>query len=190
MSEFIASIFSWIEAGDVWVLIFISFIESFISPILPDILLIPLSIAHPDRAIEFALICIAANIAGGYIGYAIGYWVGPPAMHRFVPPRHQETLKSLAVRRGGWAIFVAAILPIPFKIVSISAGVMRVPLRIFTIAAILGRTKRFLPIGIILHFFGPEILLLWDSYTPEIMWTLAIIVALLLVWYYWFRKNK
>jgi len=186
----IEGIIRWVEAGDIWVLVFISFIESFISPILPDILLIPLSIAHPERAIEFALICIGSNILGGYVGYGIGYWVGPPAMNRFVPEKHQITLKNLALKRGTWAIFIASILPIPFKIVSISAGVMRIPLLTFTLAAILGRTKRFLPIGIILYFYGPEILRLWASYTAEIAWTLAIFAVLCFAAYYYYSRRK
>lgn len=188
MTSLFSSIISWIESGDVWVLAFISFIESFISPILPDILLVPLSLKYPERAIEFAVICIVANIVGGYIGYGIGYYFGPPAMHKFVPPRHQATLKGLVTRKGAWAIFIASILPIPFKIISISAGAMRVPLKIFTVAAILGRTKRFLPIGIILHFFGEDILLLWDAYSSDITWTVIVIVLVGALWY-WLRRR-
>lgn len=189
MSEWFSSIITWIQTGDVWVLAFISFIESFISPILPDILLIPLSLAHPDKALYFAFICIAANIAGGYIGYGIGYFIGPPAFNKFVPKKHQEQIKSLAVRRGIWAVFIASILPIPFKIVAISAGVMRLPLGLFTLAAVVGRTKRFLPIGIILHFYGPEILFLWEAYTAEFAWSIVIFLGLFLLWY-WLRKRK
>ena len=188
MLDFLTPIFEWIKTGDIWMLAFISFSESFISPILPDVLLIPLSLAHPERAIEFALICTGANILGGYIGYGIGYWIGPPAMHRFVSKKYQARLKELAFKRGGWAIFFAAILPIPFKIVSISAGAMRVPLKIFTIAAIFGRAKRFLPIGIILHFWGPEILELWNAYTAELAWGF-LALALIGILAYWVRRS-
>lgn len=189
MSEWFNSIIGWVQAGDIWMLAFISFIESFISPILPDILLIPLSLAHPEKALFYALICIGANIVGGYIGYGIGFLIGPPAFNKFVPQKHQEQIKSLAVRRGVWAVFIASILPIPFKIVAISAGAMRLPLGLFTLAAVLGRTKRFLPIGIILHFYGPDILYLWDAYTAEFAWSVAIFLCLGILWY-WFRKRK
>ena len=178
---------NWILAGDIWTLFALSFLESFISPILPDILLIPLAISDPSRAIEFAIVCIVGNILGGYVGYAIGYFVGPRALQRFIPEKHQDTFKGLAVKRGVWAIYIASILPIPFKIVSISAGVMRVPLLSFTIAAILGRTKRFLPIGIVLHFYGPDILILWETYTSELMWVAGLLCIFLGGWFWWRR---
>lgn len=168
-------------------LFMISFLESFISPILPDVLLIPLAIANPEKAIWFAGICIVGNILGGYVGYGIGYKMGPPAMRKWIPETYQIRLKDLALRRGAWAVFIASILPIPFKIVAVFAGVVRLPIGLFTLAAILGRTKRFLPIGIILYYFGPELLFIWEAYTPEILWTLLVLFVLG-VFIYWMRK--
>jgi len=169
-------------------LFIISFIESFISPILPDLLLIPMSLASPGSAIYYSLITTAGSVLGGFIGYAVGNRWGLPALKRFVPPKHAATLRNWVYTYGGWAIFAAAMAPIPFKFVSITAGAFRVNLLIFLMASVLGRAKRFVLIGILIHYYGPMAQDIMEEYSRDfIVGSLVLAAAVGIVLY---RRHK
>lgn len=136
-------------------LFIISFVESFISPILPDMLLIPMALANTEQAIYYSLIATLASILGGFVGYGIGNYLGVPVMQRIVPQHYIDSIHDWLERYGGWAIFLAALAPIPYKFVSISAGVFRVNMFVFILASVFGRAKRFLLEGVLIYYFGP-----------------------------------
>ena len=158
-------------------LFFVSFIESFISPILPDLILIPMALSAPEKAIYYALIATLASVLGGIIGYFIGKRLGLPVLQKYASAKHVETIHNWLEKYGGWAIFFAAMAPIPFKFVSISAGVFRVNMIVFLLAAIIGRGKRFLLEGILIFYYGPKAVELIKTYSNNfIIGFVAIIV--------------
>lgn len=180
----------FLESYGVWGLFLISFLESFISPILPDVMLIPMVLAEPEKALYYSSIATAASVGGGFIGYGIGNRFGTLALHKFVPPRHSEKIETWFTKYGGWAIFFASLAPIPYKFVSISAGTFRTNLLVFFFASILGRGKRFLLVGIIVHYLGPEALNIFQQVPTH--WLLAAIVLCAAgagLYYYKKRKN-
>ena len=159
----------------------LAFVESFISPILPDVLLIPMCLANPSMAIYYAGATTLASVVGGFIGYSIGAWLGPVAVNRFIPKRHWDRIKNLAEKHGGWAVFWGAIAPIPYKFVSISAGVLGLNRRLFLLITILGRSKRFLLIGILLYYVGPSVLDYWAELDDYRVWIIVGVVVVSLV---------
>jgi len=162
-------------------LMILAFVESFISPILPDVLLIPMCLANPSMAIYYAGATTLASVVGGFIGYSIGAWLGPVAVNRFIPKRHWDRIKNLAEKHGGWAVFWGAIAPIPYKFVSISAGVLGLNRRLFLLITILGRSKRFLLIGILLYYVGPSVLDYWAELDDYRVWIIVGVVVVSLV---------
>lgn len=146
-------------------LFFVSFIESFISPILPDLLLIPMALAAPEQAIYYSVVATLASVLGGIIGYFIGNRLGLPVLEKYAPAKHVETIHNWLEKYGGWAIFFAALAPIPYKFVSISAGVFRVNMVVFLLASVVGRGKRFLVEGILIFYYGPQALELIKRYS-------------------------
>ena len=155
----------------------ISFIESFFSPILPDLLLIPMALSAPEKAIYYSIIATTASVLGGIVGYFIGGKFGLPILQKYAPAKHVETIHNWLERYGGWAIFFAAMAPIPYKFVSISAGVFRVNWAVFMLASILGRGKRFLLEGILIFYYGPQAVELIKSYSNNfIIGLLALVV--------------
>ena len=88
---------------------------SVFSPILPDLLLIPLAIANPQNAIYYGLVATVASILGGLIGYAIGKMCGLRVIKRFIPLHYIDQMRLLADKYGVWAIYIGALLPIPTK---------------------------------------------------------------------------
>ena len=146
-------------------LFFVSFIESFISPILPDLILIPMALSTPEKAIYYSLVATVASVLGGIIGYFIGNRLGLPVLQKYASAQHVETINNWLEKYGGWAIFFAALAPIPYKFVSISAGVFRVNMVVFLLASLFGRAKRFLLEGVLIFYYGPIAVELIKNYS-------------------------
>ncbi|MPM83541.1 hypothetical protein SDC9_130605 [bioreactor metagenome] len=160
-------------------LIIISFTESFISPILPDILLIPMALAEPDKAIYYSTIATGASILGGIIGYLAGRRFGLPIIQKFIPQRHVDRIQHWVTNYGVWAIILASLAPIPFKFVSISAGVFKLNMTLFIVAATLGRAKRFLLEGVLIYYYGPQALQLMKEFSDTTLIAAGIIAVII-----------
>lgn len=168
-----------LQSYGVFGLFVVSFCESIFSPILPDIILVPMGLALPEMAIYYSLVATGASVLGGFVGYAIGQRFGPPIVRKCVSPDYITKIRSLMDRYGGWAIWIAAMAPIPYKFVSISAGAFRINKTIFLIASLFGRAKRFLLEGILIYYYGPQAIILMQEYSDETMIALAALVILL-----------
>lgn len=159
-------------------LFMIAFVESIFSPILPDIVLIPMALATPEKAIYYGGVATAGSVLGGLIGYAIGQAFGIPVLKRFVPAHYVQQMRSLAEKYGVWAIFIGALLPIPYKFITLTAGMLRVRLPIFILASIIGRAKRFLLEGILIYYFGASAVEMLQGLTSGT--TLVILSSLII----------
>ena len=156
----------------------VSFIESFISPILPDLILIPMALSTPEKAIYYSMIATVASVLGGVVGYFIGDRLGLPVLQKYAPAKHIETIHNWLEKYGGWAIFFAAMAPIPFKFVSISAGVFRVNKLVFLLAAVFGRGKRFLLEGILIFYYGPRAVELIKNYSNNFIIGFGVVAVI------------
>lgn len=168
----------------------LSFTDAFISPIVPDIVIIPASIANPSIALWLATLATIASVLGAFIGYFIGHKFSDFAQRKIIPKKHMDHIRSLVERYGGWAVFWAAMAPIPYKFVAISAGVLKINLKLFTIATILGRGKRFLIIGIAVHYLGPQVIPIIHEYSKQSAIALAIIILILIAYGYCRYKKR
>lgn len=145
----------------IWWLAFISFIESSVFPIPPDIMLIPLVLAAPTRWFSIAFICTASSVAGGYLGYAIGYYfmdsLGQWVLTVFHLHDKFAAFKPLVDQYGVWVIIVKGATPIPYKLITIAAGAFHFDLAEFTFASFVARAMRFFLVAALLWKFGPPI---------------------------------
>lgn len=145
----------------VWWLAAISFIESSIFPIPPDLMLIPMVLAAPTRWFRLALICTISSVVGGYLGYAIGYYfmdsVGAAILAAFHLTEKFAAFKPLVDEYGVWVIIVKGATPIPYKLITIAAGAFHFDLAHFTFASIIARGMRFFLVAVLLWQFGPPI---------------------------------
>jgi len=162
-------------------LFIISFIESIFSPILPDLLLIPMALSTPEKAIYYSVIATTGSVLGGIIGYFVGNKYGILAVKKYVPDQYVVKISSWLEQYGGWAIFLAALVPIPYKFVSISSGVFRINMVVFLVASLFGRGKRFLLEGILIFYYGPKALELIKTYSNTFMIGITVFVVLLVV---------
>ena len=170
-------------------LIIVSFTESFISPIIPDLILIPMALSAPEKAIYYSAVATTASVLGGIIGYLMGRRFGLPIVKKYIPDKYSDTIRHWVTNYGGWAIILASLAPIPYKFVSISAGVFKLNMTIFLLASIFGRAKRFLLEGILIFYYGPQALELMKKYSDDTIIAFAVITCAVLV-YLKFKRLK
>ncbi|MBV8912758.1 MAG: DedA family protein [Acetobacteraceae bacterium] len=139
----------------------VSFAESSFFPVPPDALLIPMVLARPERAWRLALLCTLASVAGGVLGYYIGYAlydaVAAPLIHFY----HYEAAAQAFVDRfqqyGLWVILIKGLTPIPYKIVTIASGLAHFDFPVFVAASVVTRGARFFLLSLLLRRFGPPV---------------------------------
>ncbi len=144
-----------------WALAVVAFVESSVFPIPPDVLLIPMIIAAPRRAWRYAAIATAASVAGGYLGYAIGYFaflaIGRPILEFYQIMDRYEVLKASFDQWGALIIMLKGMTPIPYKLLTITSGALHFDLAAFTIASLVSRSLRFFLVAALLYWFGEPI---------------------------------
>jgi membrane protein YqaA with SNARE-associated domain len=139
----------------------ISFAESSFFPIPPDVMLAPMVLARRDKAFLYAGICTIASVFGGMLGYAIGVWLEPlgqTILKVFGHPEGQAEFQKWFDQWGLWVILIKGATPIPYKLVTITAGLARFDLFTFVWASILTRGFRFFAVAAILKYAGPAML--------------------------------
>lgn len=139
----------------------LSFAESSFFPVPPDVLLIALCFSTPDRWLRLALWCTVASVAGGLLGYAIGWglWdtVGQPLVHFYQGEQVVESVRLWYQEYGFWGVLAAALTPIPYKVFTIASGLMRFDLAPFVLASVLGRGGRFFLVAGLIRLCGARI---------------------------------
>jgi membrane protein YqaA with SNARE-associated domain/disulfide bond formation protein DsbB len=138
----------------------VSFAESSFFPIPPDVLLVPMALAKPQRAMSYATICTLTSVAGGMLGYVIGALLWDPWVQNIFVSLgwggHVATIKA-AYAQWGWAfILIKGLTPIPYKIVTILSGALDYNFALFVVLSIITRGARFfLLAGLMNTFAGP-----------------------------------
>ena len=144
-----------------WWLAVISFAEASFFPIPPDVLLIPMVLARRERAWSLALVCTIASVAGGALGYFIGYALfevlATPLLHAYHYEAAFARFKDSYAEYGLWVILLKGVTPIPYKIVTIASGAASFNFWVFMAASIVTRGARFFLVAALLYFFGPPV---------------------------------
>ncbi len=168
-----------------WALGIIAFMESSFFPVPPDVILVPMSLARPQRAWVYALICTVGSVTGALLGYAIGALlfntVGTWLIHLYGYGAKFAQARDFLATNGWWFILIKGLTPIPFKLVTISAGIIRFDLPLFIVLCIITRGARFLFLAVLLTYFGEPIKRLLERYFGVFM---VILVITVLVGFY------
>ncbi|ETI63803.1 cytochrome B561 [Sphingobium sp. C100] len=146
----------------------ISFMESSFFPIPPHPLLGLMCLARPERALRFGLICTIASVMGGLLGYAIGYFlyeaVGQQILHALGLAQKFPVAACYLRDYGAEIILIKGATPIPFKLITITAGFIGLPLFTFLWASILSRAFQFMLVGFLFWKFGRPIKAFIEKY--------------------------
>jgi membrane protein YqaA with SNARE-associated domain len=139
----------------------VAFAESSFFPLPPDLMLIPMVIARPDRAWRIAAICTVSSVLGGLLGYAIGAvlydTVGQWLIGIYGLQNKATEFNALYAEYGLWVILIKGLTPIPFKLVTIVSGIAHFNLGVFVAACVVTRGVRFFVVAALLRKFGAPI---------------------------------
>lgn len=167
-----------------WYLGGLSFAESSFFPIPPDVMLAPMSMVNPRRSWFYAALTTLASVLGGLLGYLIGVFafeLVAPLIRTAGYWGHYEAAQAWFARWGFWAVFLAGFSPIPYKIFTITAGVIAMPLLPFIVASLIGRGARFFLVAALMAWGGERMERMLHAYVDRIGWITVSLVAALFV---------
>ena len=164
-----------------WALFLLALSESSFFPIPPDVLLIALAVAIPEKSFKYAGICSIGSVLGGCFGYLIGWQfmtsIGERIISFYGLNQKVAYIAELYSAYDAWAIGIAGFTPIPYKVFTISAGAFKINFWVFLLASIVSRSARFFLVGGLIYIFGSQIKSFIDRYFD----ILAIAFTVLLV---------
>lgn len=152
----------WAKAQHAYYALFaVAFIESSFFPIPPDVLLIAITLSDVRRWFKAALICTMGSVCGAYFGYCIGWGLYETVGKWIIETYHIQDMITLIGKKYAenafLTIFTAAFTPIPYKAITISAGLFKISLWTLTVASIIGRAGRFFMVAGALRLFGKKV---------------------------------
>tara|TARA_A100001037_G_C14906335_1_gene525185 strand:- start:224 stop:802 length:579 start_codon:yes stop_codon:yes gene_type:complete len=144
----------------IWWLALVSFAESSIFPIPPDVMIVPMVLSDRGAALRIAVVCTISSVLGGLAGYAIGYFfydtIGARIVEFYGYASKFEEFRGTYAEYGAWIVAMAGLTPFPYKVITIASGVFSLDLIVFVVASLLSRGGRF----------GIEAALLWKFGEP------------------------
>ena len=156
-----------------WVLGMVSFAESSFFPIPPDVVLVPMALAKPKKALWYAFVCTLASVAGGIVGYGIGYLlydsIGKWLIQIYGYGDKAEALRVFYSQWGWLFILIKGMTPIPYKLVTIVSGLLEYNFALFVLLSIITRGARFFLIAGVLNFWGDSIKALLEKHFATFM---------------------
>jgi membrane protein YqaA with SNARE-associated domain len=165
-----------------WSLSAVAFAESSFFPVPPDVMLVPMALARPERAFVMATWCTVASVTGGLLGYAIGALlydsVGAWLIQLYGYGDKVEAFRVAYAQWGAWIILLKGLTPIPYKIVTITSGFAGYDLSLFVLFSVITRGARFFVVAWLLHRYGDRARHIIERQLG--LWTLAFAAVLVI----------
>ncbi len=164
--------------------------ESAVLPFPPEILLTPMTIANPRSSVRFAFLATLGSVIGAMVGYFIGDFayelLVQPMIEYFGLTSHFNEVEMLFQEHGIWIIFVAALIPLPFKICTITAGMTEMAIFPFLLAAFLGRGLRFNLVAMLSRFGGKIIEEKIVKFLDKIeLFLFGVVILAVITYFFW-----
>lgn len=160
----------------------LSFTESVIFPIPPDVLLAPMVLSKPEKAWRFASLTTIASVIGGICGYILGYlmfepWIQPIINELGYQHRLDQVMEWFS-QYGVWIVFIAGFSPIPYKLFTVSAGFLHMAFIPFILASAIGRGMRFFLVAGLIKWGGSAMEQKLREWVDRLGWAIVIIIAI------------
>lgn len=175
----------------------LSFVEAFIFPVMPEVMLAPMMLGKRHRAFFYANVSLVFSLLGSLVGYALGHWAYEaikPLLSVHVQQVITTWVENLRVDMSRhWlamlgALMLAALQPvIPMKFVTWAAGIVGVPLLPFMACMAVGRGKRVWLLALLVRLFGERAERMLHKHVEWIGWVVIALLGLVLVWWLWLR---
>lgn len=164
----------------------LSFSESVFFPIPPDVMLAPMAMTQPKRAWFFAGITTIASVLGGIAGYALGWLAFEPIVLPMIEwAGYQDKLATVTgwfQDYGFWIIFIAGFSPLPYKLFTVTGGMLQVAFIPFVMGSMISRGLRFFLVAWLLRTGGPNMAVKLRTYVDRIGWGMVILAIVAYVW--------
>lgn len=167
-----------------WALVVLCVAEASVFPIPPDPLLMALCLGAPVRSFRFAAWATVGSVAGGVVGYLVGWGAWALVADFFfqwipgVTPEAFASVQSLYGRYDFWAVFLAGLTPLPYKVFTLSAGVFSINFGVFVVASFLSRGLRFFVLAALIWKFGPPVARFIDRYFNHLTLLFGVLLVL------------
>jgi membrane protein YqaA with SNARE-associated domain len=162
----------------------LSFAESSFFPVPPDVMLIPMCLARPTKGWVYAALCTLFSVLGGMAGYLIGKlafsWIEPWLMASSYAGIFASAVAAFETH-GFWYILLAGFTPIPYKVFTISAGVVGMPGLAFVLGSVAGRGGRFFLVAALIRLGGENLATHMRKYIDLIGWVMIALVVVIFV---------
>ncbi|MES1947366.1 lipoprotein B [Salinisphaera sp. C84B14] len=165
------------------ILALLAFAESSFFPIPPDVMLAPMTLARPERAWRFAAITTVASVLGGMLGY----WIGALFLDALLPWLKElgyysaySTARDWFETYGFWAVLLAGVSPIPYKVFTVAAGAVAMPFLPFMAGSIVGRGVRFFLVAGLVRSLGPVFEQRLLKYIDWIGWAIVAVIVVVI----------
>ena len=175
----------WLDAANEFLinhgligLIITAFAEASFFPLPPDVILVPLSLLNPKLSFLYAALTTIFSSLGGVLGAVLGLKLGRPLLERFSSRERIDKVARLFTRYGGWAVALAALTPIPYKVFTIAAGVFKVRLWVVLTASLAGRGLRFFLEASAVYLWGDRATAFISTYLGPVTVGLAVLLIL------------
>jgi len=173
-----------------WYLSGLSFAESSFFPIPPDVMLMPMSLATPQKAFYYAWLTTFFSLLGGILGYAIGYWAIDlilPFIESIGYAHKMEQVREFFAEYGVWIIFIAGFSPVPYKLFTITAGATSMALLPFLLASFIGRGARFYLVAGVMRWGGARMEASIRKWVDWLGWGLVLLLVIYLLSKYYIQ---
>ncbi|MEA1675460.1 YqaA family protein [Nitrospirillum sp. BR 11163] len=165
----------------IWALAGVSFIESSVFPLPPDLLLIPMVLADRRKAFLYAAVCTLASVAGGFLGYAIGHFLweslGQKIIQTYGLMDAYIRFKTNFDQYGAEYIIIKGLLPVPYKIITIASGAFNFDLATFAVASLISRALRFFLVAGLFWKFGEPIRTFVEKWLTLVTTAFAVLLV-------------
>jgi undecaprenyl-diphosphatase len=145
-------------------LFMVAFVESSVFPIPPDVVLIPLVLFKSTLGLYYASVSTLGSVLGGIAGYYIGLKGGRPLARRVFSENKLKRVEDYFEKYGAWSVLIAAFTPIPYKVFTITSGIVRLDLKRFVLASAIGRGARFFGEAAVIMIWGEQMLEFMSKY--------------------------
>ena len=161
----------------------LSFAESVVFPIPPDVMLAPMALAQPTKAWRFAAVTTIASILGGIAGYFLGWYAFDSFIAPWVETMGYQQKLSIAIEwfrvYGVWVVFIAGFSPVPYKIFTVSAGFLHMAFIPFLLASTVGRGMRFFLVAGLMRWGGKQMENKLREWVEILGWAVIAIAVIL-----------
>lgn len=182
----------------VWYLSALSFVEAFIFPIPPEVMLTPMALSRPRRAFNYAHLCLLFSVLGSLVGYELGHYafeaLSPllAEMRLLEPINHAVASLREEMDSHWWSLMLVLILAalqpvLPMKIITWASGIVGVPLPAFVMCMTLGRAKRVYLLALLIRLFGKRAEDMMHRHIERLGWVILVLLLALGVWWFALR---